>query len=183
MMLNRIPSRGFTLVETMVAVAIVGIAIVGPLYTVQKGVVAAYVARDRLVASSLAQEGAEYVHAIRDNNFLYNIANPGSPRSWLYGLNGAGGSTDCTGTYGCRVDPPQNTVTVCTATCSPLNLSSAGIYNHQALSGGNVATKFTRTVTLTAVSTTEAKVTVTVTWVTVGVPYSVTVTENLQNWL
>lgn len=173
----------FTLVETMVAVAIVGVAIVGPLYTVQKGVVAAYVARDRLIASSLAQEGSEYVHAIRDNNFLYNIANPGSPRSWLYGVDGTGGSSDCTGTYGCRVDPTQNTVTVCTATCSALNLSTTGIYNHQAVSAANVATKFVRTVKLTSVSATETKVTVTVTWTTVGVSYSVTVTENLRNWL
>lgn len=176
-------TRGFSLVETMVAVAIVAISIVGPLYSVQKGVVASYVSRDRLVASSLAQEGVEYVQAIRDNNFLYNLANPTSPRSWLYGLDGTGGGVNCFTASGCRVDPTQNTVTACSGTCSALNLSSSGIYNHLAISGSNTATKFTRKVTLTTISTTEVKVTVTVTWTTSLTPYTVTVTENLQNWL
>lgn len=182
-MMNIMNHRGFTLVETMVAVAIVAVSIVGPLYSVQKGVVASYVARDRLVASSLAQEGVEYVQAIRDNNFLYNIANPGAPRSWLYGIDGTGGSSNCTAASGCRVDPTQNTIAACSGTCSALNLSSGGVYNHTAVSGTNVATRFVRTVKLTSISATEMKVSVTVTWITSKIPYSVTVTENLQNWL
>lgn len=182
-MINTMNKRGFTLVETMVAVAIVAISIIGPLYSVQQGVVASYVARDRLVASSLAQEGAEYVHAIRDNNFLYNLANPGAPRSWLYGLDGSGGSTNCVTANGCKVDPTQNTVTACSGACSPLNLSTSGVYNHLSVSGSNVATRFTRTVTITTISATEAKMTVTVSWVTARVPYTVTITENIQNWL
>lgn len=179
----RMPRRGFTLVETMVAVAVVAISIVGPLYTVQKAVVTSYVSRDRLIASSLAQEGVEYIQAIRDNNFLYNFANPSSPRSWLYGLDGAGGSVNCFTSSGCRLDPTQNTVTACSGACSPLNVSSAGIYNHLAISGSNIATRFTRTVKFTTISTNEVRVTVTVSWITSLVPYTVTVTENLQNWL
>ena len=181
--MKSMPNAGFTLVETMVAIAIISISIIGPLYSVQQGVVASYVSRDRLVASSLAQEGVEYIHAIRDNNFLYNIANSATPRSWLYGLDGTGGSANCSGTPGCKVDPTQNAITVCSGTCSALNLSSTGVYNHLAISGSNVATRFTRTVKVVAVSSNEAKVTLTVTWVTARVPYTITVTENIQNWL
>lgn len=181
--MHRMNLKAFTLVETMVAVAIVAISIVGPLYSVQKAVVTSYVSRDRLIASSLAQEGVEYVQAIRDNNFLYNLANPSTPRSWLYGLDGAGGSVNCFTASGCRLDPTQNNVTACSGACSPLNVSSTGVYNHLAVSGSNVATRFTRKVTFTTISTNEVRVTVTVTWTTSLVPYTVTVTENLQNWL
>jgi prepilin-type N-terminal cleavage/methylation domain-containing protein len=175
--------RGFTLVETMVAVSIVAISIVGPLYSLQKGVVASYAARDRLVASSLAQEGIEYAHSVRDANYLFNIANPSSPRSWFYGLNGAGGSPNCTAGASCIVDATQSTVTVCSGTCPVLKLSSTGLYNQSAVSGTNVASRFTRVMKLTSLNAHEMKVTVTVTWSTGAVSYSVDISETMQDWL
>ena len=175
--------RGFTLVETMVAVSIVTISIVGPLYSLQKGVVASYTARDRLIASSLAQEGIEYAHSVRDANYLYNIANPGSLRSWFYGLDGTGGSVNCTAGVSCIVDATQSTATVCSGTCPPMRLSSTGLYNQGAVSGTNSTTRFTRVVKLTSLNAHEMKVTVTVTWVTGSVSYSVDLSETMQDWL
>lgn len=61
---------GFTLIETMVAVSILAIAVAGPLVTASRAMVAAQTARDQLIASHLAQEGVEYVRALRDNAYL-----------------------------------------------------------------------------------------------------------------
>ena len=171
--------RGFTLVETMVAVAIVSISIVRPLYSLQKGVVASYAARDKLIASSLAQEGVEYAHSVRDANYLYNIANPGTQRSWFYGMNGSGGTVNCTGGVSCVVDATQNTVSACSGTCTPLKLSSSGLYNQNS----GTDTRFTRTVRLTSLNAREMKVTVLVTWVTGGSSYRVEITDIMQDWL
>ena len=66
-------SRGFTLIETMVAVTILTLAVAGPLMTASRAIVAAQSARDQLTASYLAQEGIEYVRAMRDNEYLAAI--------------------------------------------------------------------------------------------------------------
>lgn len=175
--------RGFSLVETMVAIAIVAITIIGPLYALQQGVVASYAARDRLVASALAQEGLEFVHGVRDNNYLYNLALPATPRSWFYGLDGTDGSPNCTVGAKCTVDMVTKLVTLCSGSCPVLNLASTGLYNHAPVSGSNIATRFTRTVTITPISAREMQVSVTISWVTSKIPYTMTISANMQNWL
>lgn len=176
-------TRGFTLIETMVAIAILTIAIIGPMFALQQGVVSSYTARDRLVASNLAQDGVEFVHAVRDKNYLYNIANPGAPRSWFFGLDGTGGSVDCTDGTKCAVDSYYDTVLLCSSTCPKLKLLSTGIYNQGAVSASNPETGFRRTVELTSISPREMKVSVTVDWTTGGIPYNITIVEHLQDWL
>lgn len=178
--------KGFTLVETMVAIAVVAITIIGPLYALQQGVVASYAARDKLVASALAQEGLEFVYGVRSNNYLYNTANPSSPRSWFYGVDGTDGSPNCTVSRQCTVDTINIggvPVRECTGACTPLNLATTGLYSHNPVNATNSATRFTRTVTVTPISSREMKVSVTVTWTTAKIPYSITLTESMQNWL
>lgn len=170
------PMRGFTLVETLVAITVVVTAMVGPLYAVQQSLNASRTAREQLIASSLAQEGVEYVRGIRDNNYLYLFMYPGSGRSWLFGVDGTGGSVNCI-TATCAVDPTQLTVS---RTILPLYLDPTGLYN-QASSG--TPTPYTRTVQLSAVSATEMLVTVTVTWTSKGQQRNVVVREYLHNWL
>lgn len=181
-------SRGFTLVETLVAITILMMAIVGPYYAIQQAVNASYTARDQLIAASLAQEGVEYIHSIRDNNYIYNSSlacQPNGCRSWLAGLDGSNGSTasaaNCFTATGCMVDPTQNTAVTCAAGgCQPLYLSGTYVYNQ---AGSGAPTRFTRTVTLTSVSGTEVAVTVTVSWITEHTPHKVIVTEHLNDWL
>lgn len=163
-------TRGFTLVETLVAIAILMIAIVAPLYMLQQAITSANTARDQLIASSLAQEGIEYVYFVRDNNYL-------AGRSWLSGLTG------CTGANGCTVDPYLSQISTCTSTCPKLGLYSAAntnIYTHSAF---GVATRFTRTLTLQQVSANQLRATVTVQWTTSRATYNVQVVEDLYNWL
>lgn len=60
-------NKGFTIVETLVAVAILMISIAGPLTIAQKGLMAALYARDQVTASFLAQELMEQIKYTRDN--------------------------------------------------------------------------------------------------------------------
>lgn len=170
------PQQGFTLVETLVAITIIALALVGPFYAVQQALNASRSARDQLIASSLAQEGVEYVRSIRDGNYLFNLQNPSATHSWLYGLDGTGGTRNCIAAD-CVVDAKQGTVNTA---ITPLYISSANIYNQQGL---GTVTPFTRRVRLTVISATEVRVTVTMTWMTRTVPYTTTVTETLNNWL
>jgi len=172
--------RGFTLVETLVAITIIALAITGPFYAVQQALSASRSARDQLIASSLAQEGVEYVRGIRDGNYLYVLANPASTRSWLYGLDGTSSSRNCISSD-CVVDSVNNTVSNSVAA---LYRRTDGVYVQQAVSGA-VQTPFTRRVRLSTVSgsTTEIVVTVTVSWSTKGTAHEVRIVERLHNWL
>lgn len=67
-------NRGFTIVETLVAVAILMISIAGPLTIAQKGLMAALYARDQVTASFLAQELMENIKNTRDGY----VQTPGS---------------------------------------------------------------------------------------------------------
>lgn len=61
---------GFTLVETLVAMAVLLAVLVGPITLIAHGLFSASFSRNRLIASNLAQEGIELVRAVRDNNML-----------------------------------------------------------------------------------------------------------------
>lgn len=175
--MNSMQNRGFTLVETLVAITVILTAIVGPLYSVQQALNASRSARDQLIASSLAQEGVEYVRAKRDGNYLLKFQT-GSTQSWLYGLDG---SPDCFSTP-CIVDPSQNDVRSASAPIPPLYLSETGLYNQMNI---GTPTIYTRTVQLSSVGggVPQVVVTVTVSWQTRGQDRSVVVTERLYNWL
>lgn len=163
-------AKGFTLVETLVAVTILVIAVVGPLYAVHRSLVASYTARDSLTAVALAQEGLEYVRSVRDSNYLTT-----GQSNWLYGLS------YCQTANGCAIDPSASAASQTqpySASTAVLRLDASYRYR---LNSGTV-TRFTRRVVITTVSVTEVEVTTTVFWSTLRIPYTVTVTEHLYNW-
>lgn len=53
--------KGFTLIETLVAIAILVTGVIGPLSIAYQGVSLSLLARDQITASFLAQEGLEFV--------------------------------------------------------------------------------------------------------------------------
>lgn len=167
--------RGFTLIETLIAVLLLATAIAGPLTIAAKGLSAALIARDQMVAFYLAQDAVEYVRFVRDSNKL-----SGDP--WLTNL------AACTGAYGCTLEPASGTVTACTSGGCPVinRYDNSGQVLFTYTLGTPTPQQFVRTVTLAAPptgETTEQVLTVTVTWrAQSGVTRTVSVRENLLDW-
>ena len=183
--------KAFTLVETLVAITVVLLAVLGPFQLVQQSLTSSYIARDQLIATALAEEGLEFIRNLRDANYLYNLENPTTPRYWLYGLNtSAGAEEDCFRTQGCTVDPTRSAhneaVAECVTTCPVLYLNSSTQQYTQRALAAYTPTRFTRKVLLEEVegsSDTKVKVTVTVTYTSVHNTHTVTVSDYLYNWL
>ena len=174
--------KAFTLVETLVAVTIVLLAVTGPFQLVKSSLLASYTARDQMIASTLAEEGFEYVRGVRDANYLYMLENPGASRDWLLGL---GASPNCF-TANCTIAPSEATpIAVCTAACELKIHPTTGLYVQTFVTGAET-TRFTRTVRLEDVDGGRdkvVKVTVTVSYTSNHTPFTVTVTDYLYNWL
>lgn len=62
--------RGFTLIETMIAITLLTFSIIAPMALTVQSLESAYFARDEITAENLAQEGIEAVRAVRDGNIL-----------------------------------------------------------------------------------------------------------------
>jgi prepilin-type N-terminal cleavage/methylation domain-containing protein len=175
--------KGFTLVEAMVSIAILSIALLGPFYAAQQSLTASNTAKDQLTASMLGQEAIEYVRSIRDGDYLYISSNPATTRTWMYGLDGNGGTANCFTPNKCTVDPEQQLITACSSgNCSPYPLyinASTDLYNQ---SNSGMPTTFVRSVQLMTISATEVKVVATVSWYYHNAPFSTSITEYLDNW-
>ncbi len=64
-------NRGFTLVETLVAISIFTIGILSLMSVLASGIANTNYAKEKMAASYLAQQGIEYVRNMRDNYVLY----------------------------------------------------------------------------------------------------------------
>jgi prepilin-type N-terminal cleavage/methylation domain-containing protein len=182
--------RGFTLIETMVAIAIISVTMVAPFEAVEYSITASDTSRDELIGSMLAQEAIEEVRQIRDDDYLISY-NTGSTPTWLYGLDGStfGGmaSPNCFANK-CTIDSTPLTTTpvaICNSgICPVLYLSDASSANPNFYNQTKVGspTAFTRSIQLTTVSATEVKITSITTWTTNHIPYNTTIYEYLDNW-
>ncbi|MES2953591.1 MAG: prepilin-type N-terminal cleavage/methylation domain-containing protein [Patescibacteria group bacterium] len=160
---------GFTLVETLVALTILLIGVVGPLSVAARNVSNSVYIQNSATATFLAQEGVEAIRNLRDNDLL-NSSVPGgrwptsSPTfSSCVTLAGAPSTAVCT------VDSVNRTVATCGSSCTPLARStSAGLFYQTGCPPGDCSpTVFTRTFTLKQVSSAadhELWLTVTVSW-------------------
>jgi prepilin-type N-terminal cleavage/methylation domain-containing protein len=66
--LHRKKNRGFTLIETIVAIMVLTFAVTGPLVLASRSLHASVDARNRLIATHLGEQSIEVIRAIRDNN-------------------------------------------------------------------------------------------------------------------
>ena len=153
--------------ETLVAIAILLLAIGGPLTIAAQSFFAARFSKDNLTAVYLAQEGIEMFRFRRDSNILNN-------QDWLHGLDA------CLGENKCEMAGTNSTLTrPCTGECTPLRISANDFY---AYASSYEVTKFTREINAQELSENEIVVTSIVKWANGSVEREVELKENLFNW-
>jgi prepilin-type N-terminal cleavage/methylation domain-containing protein len=179
--------RGFTLIETLVAITILMISIVGPLTIASKGLVAAAGSRDQVVASYLAQDLMESVKNLRDS-YLVQAESVGSTNGWATFLG------TCPGAILCGMETAPNNL-LSPSPGQPFPCASAPFcamytdpikqyYEYETNGGTNIPTLFTRTFTLTQESNPDvAFLQVTVSWKEAGVTNSIVLNSVLFNTL
>lgn len=168
-------NKGFTLIESLVAITVLLLAVTGPLALATKVISDSSVSQNQITAFYLGQEGLEFIRNKRETNFLNN-------KSWLHGLN------DCLSPAGCVIDVPNNniqklgTYNDCN-TGKQIKYDSAGkYYNNQ----DGDCTLFKRIIKITEISTgsadDEAKIECTVEWHERYGTKSIVLEEHLFNW-
>jgi prepilin-type N-terminal cleavage/methylation domain-containing protein len=161
---------GFTLIETLVAIAVLCTIMIGPLSLATSSIKAASLSQNQITASFLAQEAVEYILNLRRNNIIQN-------KNWLNGMN------QCFGSNGCYVDVINNGFGPCGATCQKIKYDQNNFYNYST----GEDTIFTRTVKIDKINLggaeDEAKIEVLVQWVErLGGQRSFTLQEEIFDW-
>ena len=190
-------SDGITLVETIVALAILIAVAIGPLSLVTRSLFVSTFSRNKLVAINLAEEGIELVRAVRENNVLCGLP-------WDDNPNG-GGKIDGVN-YPDVIAKKNITSTNCVVAVETpsmpgggggaIYLDPSGVYSHTGTAPQQ--TIFTRTVRVCnppngggscgeghdADISPNAQMDVisTVSWTEKGIPRSVVLRERLYDW-
>jgi len=82
--------KGFTLLETLIAIAIMTVAVGSAFTMAQKSLMTSYQSKNQIAAYFLAAEGLELVRNIRDSVAFYNNKNPTSSQiGWIKPLESA----------------------------------------------------------------------------------------------
>lgn len=177
--------KGFTLIESLIAISILTFAVAGPLFTADRAIVAAQTSRDQVIAMYLAQEGIEHMRMLRDNEYIsaYHAGDTNiSDTAWTTFLTTIAVCDATDPTKACTLDSMNGllgTSCVIGTNCAPLRLVG-GTYRQ--ITSLAPFTPFTRVIQAFGVSTGEEKIVSTVSWNFHGVPYSVKVSDQLTAW-
>lgn len=172
--------RGFTILETMVAIFILTLSITGPMVFAQSGLRTAFLSRDQITAFFLAQDVIETIKNIRDDNGL-------DGRNWLENIYVCGSDTsqNCSIFVDTLADEPV--AEMCTGECPVLKTNSEGQFGYNFGAGENPEnSRFTRIVTIKETEDErELQIVVEIRWnsnIRVG-GARIIVQENIYNWI
>jgi len=182
--------RGFTLVETLIAISIFSMSIVGLMSVLGGGISNISYAKEKIIAGYLAQEGLEYIRNMRDTYVLYSIS---AQTGWTDFNNNLIDTSACQFAVGCYVgdlngeaftNPNQPMASIAVIACggscpSFLYDTETGKYNYET----GTDSGFIRRINVTHPSANETKIFSTVYWTQGSGDYSITLTENLFNWV
>lgn len=175
-------NKGFTLVETLVAIFILVVAVTGPMSAAQNSLRAAFVARDQVVAYYLAQDAIEFIKNVRD----YESWND---RDWTNLFSSCLSSSN----QQCNVDSRNQLIDVCSTgdidniQCDPMEIDSNE--NFVIAGEGDEISKYKRAIFMDDLSNSyvdEVEVVVVVEWDTnlfLANNRRVVLQENIYDWL
>lgn len=187
-------TRGFTLIETLVAVLLLATAIAGPLTIAAQGLRAGLVAKDQLTAAYLAQDAMEHVRFLRDSACLAAPQDePCGAGTWLGSMAtciSADGSAACY--FDSRGIAPAAPAACAGSGCPTMKYNSTTHTYDYSAAGSVVGTPgFVRTVRIISSATNdcaegngcEVLMEVVVSWKEQGgVQRQVVLRQNLFNW-
>lgn len=169
-------NKGFTIVESLVAIAILVLVVTGAASAIQTGISSYIFSKDQIIAFYLAQEGFEQIRNIRDENGLKN-------QPWLTGIANSGDPCE----FGkiCATDtvplgqPLLFYCGVVSGSCPILRQNPLGFFGYDP---AWPATIFRREIVLTQVNAKEISITVTVDWSKGLINRQFKAKENLLSW-
>jgi prepilin-type N-terminal cleavage/methylation domain-containing protein len=178
--------RGFTILESIVAIAILSLSISGAFSAVTQSLSQATIAKDEVKAFYLAQEATEILRSRVYSNQLDKMA--GGVSNWLSGVPGV---DTCELNKICQTDVVNMDIVKCSEgstwgsdTCSYLKQDQNNfLYNQDPESGNNKITNFKREIMLESVTNDEIFVIVRVSWKKGVIEREFKVKALLFNWI
>lgn len=160
-------NKGFTLIEAIIAIAILTVSIAGPITIASRGIASAVFARDQITAFYLAQEAIEFIRNKRDENNLKG-------NGWTDGLE------NCLNGKVCAIDSKNNKINECIGGICPVLKynDSTAFYSYDSGKDSN----FTREIRIATVNVEEIAITTTLSWPSSSIAKSFTVKEHILNW-
>jgi prepilin-type N-terminal cleavage/methylation domain-containing protein len=177
---NNKSNRGFTLVETLVAISIFTTAVVTFMSILGTGISNTNYAKTKMIASYLAQEGVEYIRNMRDDHLFYKGITSDTWDKFKADLAACSLNSECG--FNTAVSPIDPGFIF---KCS-VNPNGCKIY----LNNGNYNTNsagddsgFTRTIRMDTMNQDEVKIYSAVSWIQGSGSYNITFSEDLFNWV
>ncbi len=190
-MSKHLTQSGFSLVETLVAITILLIVIIGPMTIISSTANSTSFASEQVVAFFLAQEGAELAQKARDDAVLPVFLTTNNGWQTFSDTNTGALYEDCFSSTGCGLWVGEDTAgtiqtpSLCASSGCPLyyNAATNNVRARYTHANTGTLTEFTRTIKFETVSANEIRVISTVQWFngSLTTPQSVEVETYLFN--